>query len=110
MCHITGESTAWETIYSEFFCSFNLLQQDVDYKKFACKKFKQGKCNLGDDCKYSHAAAALSSSSSSSATNDGDHNSVCPMESSDVIGGTGCTDYQLSLEPDEENTSCNAGS
>ena len=25
-----------------------------DYKNFPCKRFKQGTCTFGDDCKYSH--------------------------------------------------------
>lgn len=31
-----------------------LSPEDIDLKQFPCKKFRQGSCDLGDDCRYSH--------------------------------------------------------
>lgn len=31
------------------------IEEDKDYyKQFPCKRFKTGKCEYGDECKYSH--------------------------------------------------------
>ena len=29
-------------------------KREINYKDFHCKRYKAGKCDLGDDCKYSH--------------------------------------------------------
>lgn len=36
-----------------------------DMKQYPCKRFKQGQCDLGDDCKYSHDLVQLNSSNES---------------------------------------------
>ncbi|GAB6032633.1 tRNA methyltransferase 1 [Chamberlinius hualienensis] len=39
-------------------------QGTVDTKQFECKRFKAGKCDLGDECRYSHCIAEQSESAS----------------------------------------------
>ena len=41
--------------------------QKRDLKQFACKRFKRGDCQLGEDCKYSHERENVESSKSSDA-------------------------------------------
>ncbi|XP_044134865.1 tRNA (guanine(26)-N(2))-dimethyltransferase isoform X1 [Bufo gargarizans] len=32
--------------------------EDASFKQFACKKYKQGSCDMGDSCRYSHSLEA----------------------------------------------------
>jgi hypothetical protein len=57
---------------SQHFLQETLFHFQRDLKKFSCKKHREGNCEHGDSCQYSHEDDIADSSAESLATPDAD--------------------------------------